>query len=66
MGPWPEVPLGLRSDIDLAVEGLEKEDYYKAVARVQDEGSPFQVDLVRAEQCPESLREAVRREGREI
>jgi len=61
-----EVPLGPRSDIDLAVEGLEKEDYYVAVARVQDEGSPFQVDLVRIEQCPESLREIVRREGRDI
>jgi predicted nucleotidyltransferase len=60
-----EVPLGPRSDIDLAVEGLEKKNYYEAVARVQDEGAPFQVDLVRIEQCPESLREAVRREGRE-
>ena len=60
-----EVPLGPRSDIDLAVKGLEKEDYYEAVARVQDEGAPFQVDLVRIEQCPESFREAVRREGRE-
>jgi len=61
-----EVPLGPRSDIDLAVEGLEKAGDFEAVARVQDEAAPFPVDLVRLEQCPASLREAVRREGREI
>ena len=60
-----EIPLGPQSDIDLAVRGLDKADYYEAVARVQDEATPFQVDLVRLEQCPASLRDAVRREGRE-
>ncbi len=61
-----EVPLGPRSDIDLAVRGLDKADYFEAVARVQDEAAPFRVDLVRLEQCPASLRNAVRREGRDI
>ncbi len=61
-----EVPLGPQSDIDLAVRGLDKADYFEAVARVQDEAVPFQVDLVRLEQCPASLRDVVRREGREI
>ncbi len=60
-----EVPLGPRSDIDLAVRGLDKADYFEAVARVQDEAAPFRVDLVRLEQCPASLRDVVRREGRE-
>ena len=60
-----EIPLGPRSDIDLAVWGLDKADYYEAVARVQDKATPFQVDLVRIEQAPESLRDAVRREGRD-
>ena len=61
-----EVPLSARSDIDLAVWGLDSADYFEAVARVQDEAAPFQVDLVRIEQCPESLREVIQREGREI
>lgn len=61
-----EVPLSARSDIDLAVWGLDKMDYFEAVARVQDEAAPFQVDLVRVEQCPASLREVIQREGREI
>ncbi len=61
-----EVPLGPQSDIDLAVRGLDKEDYFEAVARVQDEAAPFQVDLVRLEQCPASLRDVVRREGRDV
>ncbi|WP_263840117.1 nucleotidyltransferase family protein [Salinibacter sp.] len=61
-----EVPLGPRSDIDLAVRGLDKEDYFEAVARVQDEAAPFRVDLVRLEQCPASLRDVVRWEGRDI
>ncbi len=61
-----EVPLGPQSDIDLAVRGLDRADYFEAVARVQDEAVPFQVDLVRLEQCPASLRDVVRREGREI
>ena len=61
-----ELPLGPRSDIDLAVWGLDAADYFEAVARVQDEAAPFQVDLVRIEQCPDSLRDVIQREGREL
>ncbi|MCS4177406.1 putative nucleotidyltransferase [Salinibacter ruber] len=61
-----EVSLGPQSDIDLAVRGLDKADYFEAVARVQDEAVPFQVDLVRIEQCPESLHEVIRREGCDV
>ncbi|MCS4221252.1 nucleotidyltransferase family protein [Salinibacter ruber] len=61
-----EAPFGPQSDIGLAVRGLDKADYFEAIAHVQDEAAPFQVDLVRLEQCPASLRDVVRREGREI
>jgi len=57
--------LGPRSDVDLAVWGLDAEDYYEAVARAQD-GEDVQVDLIRMEDSPESLRDVVRREGREL
>ena len=58
--------LGPRSDVDLAVWGLDAEAYYEAVARAQDVGAPFQVDLVRMERCSDTLGDAVRREGREL
>jgi len=56
-------PLGPRSDIDLAVWGLNDAFYYEAVAKAQDAGAPFRVDVVRMERSPASLREVVRREG---
>ena len=61
-----EVPLSARSDIDRAVWGLDSADYFETVARVQDEAAPFQVDLVRIEQCPASLRAVIQREGRDV
>jgi len=61
-----EVPLSRHSDLDLAVWGLDAEDYFEAVGRVQDEGGAFSVDLVRMEQAPDSLRTVVREEGREL
>lgn len=58
-----EEPLGPRSDLDLAVRGLDADAYYEAVTRVQDTGAPFKVDLVRIESCPQSLRERIQKEG---
>lgn len=58
--------LGPRSDIDLAVWGLNGTSYYEAVANAQDEAAPFEVDLIRMERCSASLREAVQREGCEL
>jgi predicted nucleotidyltransferase len=55
--------LGPRSDLDLAVRGLDADAYYEAVARVQDIGGAFEVDLVRIESCPRSLRERIQQEG---
>jgi predicted nucleotidyltransferase len=61
-----EVPLSRHSDLDLAVWGLDAEDYFEAVGRVQSEGAPFSVDLVRMEQAPDSLCTVVQEEGREL
>jgi len=61
-----EVPLRRHSDLDLAVWGLDADDYFEAVGRVQEEGAPFSVDLIRMEQAPDSLCAVVREEGREL
>ena len=61
-----DAALGPRSDLDLAVRGLDAAEYYEAVARVQDVGAPFEVDLVRMESCQRSLRERIQQEGRLI
>lgn len=58
--------LGPRSDLDLAVRGLDAAEYYEAVARVQDVGAPFEVDLVRMESCQRSLRDRIQQEGRPL
>ena len=49
----------LWSDVDLAVWGLSPGDYFEAVARVLDLGGEIKVDLIRAERCKPSLREAL-------
>lgn len=61
-----DAALGPRSDLDLAVWGLDAAEYYEAVARVQDVGAPFEVDLVRMESCQRSLRDRIQQEGRPI
>ncbi|MBI1930405.1 nucleotidyltransferase domain-containing protein [Candidatus Poribacteria bacterium] len=52
----------LRSDIDLAVEGLEPRLYFKALSKVYDLSGGFEVDLVPLEDC--KFRETVLREGK--
>ena len=61
-----EGPLSAHSDLDLAVWGVDADDYFEAVGRTQDQGAPFSVDLVRMEQAPDSLHTVVRNEGCEI
>lgn len=53
------------SDVDLAVEGLEVPRYFHALADLME---IFQgpVDLLRVEEAPESLRERIAAEGREL
>ena len=54
------------SDIDLAVWGVSSVDYYRAVAFASGFSDLFKVDLVDAEDCSESLRLHIQREGVEL
>lgn len=54
------------SDIDLAVWGVSSADYYRAVAFSSGFSELFKVDLVDAEDCSESLRRHILREGVEL
>jgi len=51
------------SDIDLAAWGVPADDYFLAVARLQDLSPEFQIDLVPMERCKPAIRDAVAREG---
>lgn len=52
-----------RSDLDLAATGLPRSAYFAALGELM-RTLPCEVDLVRLEEAPESLRERVRAEGR--
>lgn len=52
-----------RSDIDLAVWGVAEEDYYRAVAWLQDIEPSISVDLIEAEYAPAALLAVIEREG---
>lgn len=54
------------SDIDLAVWGISPADYYRAVAFASGFSDLFKVDLVDVEDCSESLRQHIQREGVEL
>lgn len=43
------------SDIDLAVKGVSASDYFKAVAYTSGYSNDFNIDLVDAEDCSQSL-----------
>jgi predicted nucleotidyltransferase len=51
------------SDIDLAAWGLASDDYFAAVAKLQDLSPEFQVDLIAMEHCRPALREVIVQEG---
>jgi predicted nucleotidyltransferase len=53
------------SDLDLAVRGLPRDAYFDALGELM-RVLPCDVDLVRLEDAPESLRDRVRAEGREL
>ncbi len=52
-----------RSDIDLAAWGIPREDYFAAVARLQELSPEFSVDLVEGDHCKPALAEAIARDG---
>lgn len=53
------------SDLDLAVRGLPREAYFDALGELM-RVLPSDVDLVRLEEAPDSLRDRVRAEGRRL
>jgi len=61
-GSWFHV----RSDVDLAVEGLKPEDYWRADCRLESIGDGFEIDLVDMRTAPPGLMEAIHRDGQEI
>lgn len=54
------------SDIDLAVWGVPSTHYYRAVAFASSFSNLFKVDLVDVEDCSESLRRHILKEGVEL
>jgi len=51
------------SDIDLAAWDIADEDYFTAVAKLQDLAPEFKIDLVVMERCKSRLRKVIEREG---
>ena len=56
----------LRSDIDLAVEGVTPQDFWRAWAALDTIGDEFELDLVDIETALPALRQQVEREGIEL
>lgn len=56
----------MTSDIDLAAWGLRDEDYFVAVAQLQDLSPEFKVDLVAMERCKPSLQAKILSEGKSV
>lgn len=53
----------MTSDIDLAIAQLAPNDYWLAVARLQDISPDFKVDLVRLDSIPDSFKNAIMSES---
>lgn len=53
----------LRSDVDLAVWGLDERVYYRAVSQLLSLDPSIEVDLVIAEEAPATLRAVIEEEG---
>jgi predicted nucleotidyltransferase len=52
-----------RSDIDLAVWGLDERHYYRVVGELQALDAEFSIDLIRMEEAPLSLQTVIETEG---
>ncbi|HHW03164.1 MAG TPA: nucleotidyltransferase domain-containing protein [Thermoanaerobacterales bacterium] len=51
------------SDIDIAVEGIPSEYYYKAVAEVISFSQEYKIDIVDVFECSPLMQENIQREG---
>ncbi len=58
-GAW----FGPRSDIDLAVEGVPAETFWRAWCTLDRLDPAFEIDLVAIESAPERLRDEILRQG---
>ena len=54
------------SDIDLAVWGITPDMYFKAVAEIISLSSKFKIDIIDPEDCNDSLRKMIEKEGIKI
>ena len=52
------------SDIDLAVEGLDEQEYYKALARLSDLDISSDIDLLMMEHTPPKVLDMILKEGK--
>ena len=55
-----------RSDIDLAVKGIEDHIFYEAYGKIIGEYTDFEVDLIDMKDCKKSLLKVIKEEGKEI
>lgn len=55
-----------RSDIDLAVWGLDERHYLRALARLLTLDPAFEVDLIRTEEAPAPLLARIEEEGQNL
>lgn len=61
-GAW----FGPRSDIDLAIEGVSPEDFWRAWCALDALGADFEVNLVAWEAVSEAMGKEIAREGVEL
>ena len=54
------------SDIDLAVWGITPDMYFKAVAEIISLSSEYKIDIIDPEDCNDSLRKMIEKEGIKI
>lgn len=54
------------SDIDIAVLGIPTSKYLKALAEIISMGNDFKIDMIDLEDCKDSLKETIEKEGIEI
>jgi len=56
----------IRSDVDLAVEGLKPKDFWRADCRLESISDGFEIDLVDLSTAPSGLKQTIPRDGKEI
>ncbi len=55
-----------KSDVDLAVWGMDERNYYRAVSLLLDIDPMISIDLIRVEDARPALRKVIDKESREL